>query len=83
MKYLADHGAKLDAHNKRGWSVTDMANGPSLRSSVPMVHPETITYLIKLGAPELTKVEGEAILGSARVRPAAPAAAPKKDEPKK
>ena len=88
VQYLADHGAKLDARNKRGWSITDMANGPALRSSVPMVHPETIAFLVKLGAPELTKVEGEAILGSARGRgrvvpPAAKPPATKKDEPKK
>jgi ankyrin repeat protein len=85
IQYLVDHGAKLDAHNKRGWSVTDMANGPSLRSSVPMVHPETIAYLVKLGAPELTKVDGEAILGSRRGGrgPAPAAATPKKEEPKK
>jgi ankyrin repeat protein len=84
IQYLVDHGAKLDARNKRGWSVTDMANGPALRSSVPMVHPETIAFLEKLGAPELTKVEGEAILGSARGRGRGPApAAPKKDDPPK
>lgn len=82
IKYLFDHGAKLDAHNRRGWSVTDMANGPALRSSVPMTHPETIAYLIKLGAPELTKVEGEAILGSNRKVPVKPATDDKKPESK-
>ena len=83
VQYLADHGAKLDARNKRGWSITDMANGPALRSSVPMIHPETIAFLVKLGAPELTKVEGEAILGSGRGRGRVLPPAAKKDEPKK
>ena len=83
VQYLADHGAKLDARNKRGWSITDMANGPALRTSVPMIHPETIAFLVKLGAPELTKVEGEAILGSGRGRGRVLPPAAKKDEPKK
>ena len=68
IKYLVDKGAKLDVHNQRGWSVTDMANAPALRSSVPVTHPETIAYLIKLGAPELTPIVGEAQLGSNRGR---------------
>jgi len=66
VKFLVDKGAKLDARTKRGWSVTDMANAPSLRSSVPLAHPETIALLRSLGAPELTRVEGETILGSGR-----------------
>jgi ankyrin repeat protein len=68
IKYLVDKGAKLDVRNNRGWSVTDMANAPALRSSVPVTHPETIAYLIKLGAPELTPIVGEAQLGSNRGR---------------
>ena len=63
VEYLVKSGAKLDPHNKRGWSVTDMANGPSLRSSVPLKHPETVALLEKLGAPKLSTVEGEEILG--------------------
>ena len=63
VQYLVDHGAKLDFRTSRGWSVTDMANGPSLRTSVPVSHPETIALLTKLGAPPLLKVEGEEILG--------------------
>ncbi len=66
IQFLADNGARLDARNKKGWSVTDMANGPALRSSVPMTHPETIAYLVKLGAPALTEIQGESILGSNR-----------------
>lgn len=66
IRYLAEHGARLDARNKKGWSVTDMANGPALRSSVPMAHPETVAFLVKLGAPPLTEVQGETILGSNR-----------------
>jgi hypothetical protein len=74
VKFLVDKGAKLDARTKRGWSVTDMANGPSLRSSVPLAHPDTVALLTSLGAPQLTAVVGETILGSGRTaRPAAKA----------
>ena len=66
IQYLAGRGANLDARNKKGWSVTDMANGPALRSSVPMAHPETVAFLVKLGAPPLTEIQGETILGSNR-----------------
>jgi hypothetical protein len=56
-------GARVDFRTTRGWSVTDMANGPSLRTSVPLSHPDTIALLTKIGAPPLLKVEGEEILG--------------------
>jgi ankyrin repeat protein len=66
VKFLVSKGAKIDARNKRGWSVTDMANAPSLRSSVPLAHPETVALLLEMGAPPLTAIEGETILGSGR-----------------
>jgi len=66
VKYLVEQGARLDARTRRGWSVTDMANAPSLRSSVPLAHPDTIALLLKAGAPPLTPIEGETILGSGR-----------------
>lgn len=63
VQYLVDKGARVDARNERGWAVTDMANGPSLRSSVPLAYPETIALLQKLGAPPPVKVDDEEILG--------------------
>jgi ankyrin repeat protein len=63
VEYLASKGAKLDYRTSRGWSVTDMANGPALRTSVPLSHPDTVALLTKLGAPPLLQVEGEEILG--------------------
>jgi ankyrin repeat protein len=71
IKLLVAKGAKLDLRTRRGWSVTDMANGPSLRSSVPVKHPETIALLQSLGAPELTATDNEEILGIIRARPGA------------
>lgn len=63
VEYLIAKGARLDVKTKRGWSVTDMANGPYLRSSFPIPHPETVALLQKLGAPALLKVQDEEILG--------------------
>ncbi len=66
IKLLVAAGARLDTRNQRGWSVTDMANGPSLRSSVPVKHPEAVSLLLKLGAPALTPTDDEEILGIIR-----------------
>lgn len=63
VRLLVGNGAKLDVRTSRGWSVTDMAMGPSLRTSVPMKHPDTAELLVSLGAPPPTAVEGEEILG--------------------
>jgi ankyrin repeat protein len=66
IDFLVAHGADLQARSGNGWVTTDFANGPSLRSSVPLSHPETIALLLKLGAPPLTKVDDEEILGIIR-----------------
>jgi len=64
VQYFVGKGAKLDARNARGWAVTDMANGPSLHSSVPVKYPETIALLEKLGAPApVNYSDDEEILG--------------------
>ncbi|HEX4273785.1 MAG TPA: ankyrin repeat domain-containing protein [Bryobacteraceae bacterium] len=63
IQYLIAKGARLDVKTKRGWSVTDMANGPYLRSSFPLAHPDTVALLQKLGAPAPIKVQDEEILG--------------------
>jgi ankyrin repeat protein len=81
VKLLVEKGAKLDVRTGRGWTVTDMANGPALRTSVPMKHPETVALLEQLGAPPLTAVEGEEILGIIRRRPAAAANKPASETP--
>jgi len=67
IQYLVTKGAKLDVRNERGWSATDMANGPFIRGTqVAVRHPETIAFLKKLGAPDLVDTEDEEVLGSAR-----------------
>lgn len=63
VKYLVEKGANLDKRTERGWSVTDFAMAPNIRSSVGVAHPETVSLLTKLGAPALIKVDDEEILG--------------------
>ncbi len=63
IQYLIAKGALPGVKTKRGWSVTDMANGPALRSSFPLAHPGTVALLQKLGAPAPIKVQDEEILG--------------------
>jgi ankyrin repeat protein len=79
VQLLVEKGAKLDVRTSRGWSVTEMAMGHSLRTSVPMQHPDTVALLVKLGAPQLTAVEGEEILGI--IKGQAPALRAKKPDP--
>lgn len=66
VQYLIERGAKKDLRNEKGWSATDMANGPccfAIGGSLPPPHPETVALLLKLGAPELLKHDGEETLG--------------------
>lgn len=63
VKLLVEHGAKLDARTHRGWSATDMATGPYLRTTGATPHPDTVALLLKLGAPALTPHPHEDILG--------------------
>jgi ankyrin repeat protein len=63
IRYLVSRGARLDLKTNRGWSVTDMANGPYLRSSFPVPHPDTVALLEKFGGPAPIKVQDEEILG--------------------
>jgi ankyrin repeat protein len=63
VRLLVAHGAKLDPRTHRGWSVTDMATGPYLRTTGSTPHPDTVELLLKLGAPPLTPHPDEDILG--------------------
>lgn len=63
VRLLVDKGAKLDPRTHRGWSVTDMATGPYLRTTGSTPHPDTVELLLKLGAPPLTPHPDEDILG--------------------
>ena len=63
VRLLVERGAKLDARTHRGWSATDMATGPYLRTTGATPHPATVALLLKLGAPPLTPHPNEDILG--------------------
>jgi ankyrin repeat protein len=64
VRYLASMGAKLNARNNRGWSVTDMATAPNLRGAGNgMAHHDTVALLTSLGAPPPSKVDDEELLG--------------------
>ena len=63
VRLLIERGAKLDARTHRGWSATDMATGPYLRTTGATPHPNTVALLLKLGAPALTPHPHEDILG--------------------
>jgi ankyrin repeat protein len=65
IRLLVERGAKLDASTHRGWSATDMATGPYLRTTGATPHPDTVALLLKLGAPPLTPHPHEDILGLA------------------
>jgi ankyrin repeat protein len=65
VRLLFARGAKLDARTHRGWSATDMATGPYLRTTGATPHPDTVALLLKLGAPPLTPHPHEDILGLA------------------
>ncbi len=64
VNYLVAKGAKLDVRTFRGWSVTDMATGPYLRTAGGTPHPDTVELLRKLGAPEPTPHPHEDVLGA-------------------
>ena len=54
VTFLVEQGARLDAKTIFGTNVTDMANGFVAYSSLPRVHSETVSLLLKLGAPAVS-----------------------------
>jgi hypothetical protein len=64
ITYLVSKGARLDTRNARGWSATDMANGPFIRGTqVPVKYPESIALLKQMGAPDLLTADDERLGG--------------------
>jgi ankyrin repeat protein len=51
IQLLVDKKAKLDVLSKSGWYVTDMPNGVDVAGGLPTERPETVNFLLKLGAP--------------------------------
>jgi ankyrin repeat protein len=51
VKYLVDHGAKLDAKTKRGFTPLDVAMGKD-QFGLPVPHDSTVALIRSLGGPE-------------------------------
>ncbi|HLK46545.1 MAG TPA: ankyrin repeat domain-containing protein [Bryobacteraceae bacterium] len=52
VQYLADHGARLDAKTKQGFTPLDYAMGKNITAQLPVPHDSTVTLIRKLGGVE-------------------------------
>jgi ankyrin repeat protein len=52
VQYLVDHGAKLNAKTKQGFTPLDIAMGKSVVIQLPVPHDSTVALLRKLGGLE-------------------------------
>jgi uncharacterized protein len=52
VQYLVDHGAKLNAKTKQGFTPLDVAMGKSVVIQLPVPHDSTVALLRKLGGVE-------------------------------
>ena len=54
VKFLVEHGAKLDAKSKPGFTPLDIAMGKDSFGALPVPHDSTVALLRSLGAGEGT-----------------------------
>ena len=52
VQYLVEHGAKLDAKTKQGFTPLDIAMGKSSFGALPVPHESTVALIRKLGGVE-------------------------------
>jgi hypothetical protein len=52
VQFLADHGAKLDAKTKPGFTPLDIALGKNSLGALPVPHDSTVELIRKLGGHE-------------------------------
>ncbi len=52
VQFLVDHGAKLDAKNKQGYTPLDIALGKNSMGALPVPHDSTVALIRKLGGLE-------------------------------
>jgi len=50
VEFLVKHGARMDIVSQKGYTAADMANGIDVVFGLPLVHPETVSLLVKLGS---------------------------------
>jgi len=60
VQFLVEHGAKLDAKTKQGFTPLDVAMGKNSFASLPVPHESTVALIRKLGGPE-GKVEAKEV----------------------
>lgn len=58
VQYLVDHGAKLNAKTKQGFTPLDVAMGKNVLAQLPVPHDSTVALIRKLGGAE-GKAEGK------------------------
>jgi uncharacterized protein len=58
VKFLVEHGAKLDAKSKAGFTPLDIALGKDSFGALPVPHDSTVALLRSLGGAEGTRAEG-------------------------
>ena len=66
VQYLVDHGAKLDAKMKQGFTVLDVAMGKAVFGQLPVPHESTVALVRKLGGVEGTPVAQATSRGAAQ-----------------
>ena len=52
VQFLVDHGAKLDAKTKQGFTPLDVAMGKNSVRQLPVPHDSTVALIRKLGGLE-------------------------------
>ena len=52
VKFLVDHGAKLDTKSKAGFTPLDIAMGKDSFGALPVPHDSTVALIKQLGGPE-------------------------------
>jgi uncharacterized protein len=57
VQFLVDHGAKLDAKTKQGFTPLDVAMGKSVLSQLPVPHDSTVALIRKLGGREAKDIQ--------------------------
>lgn len=81
VKFLVEKGARMDIKSKKGWYVTDMANGVEASNGLPLDHPDTVALLVKLGAPApVAPRAGDAVAAAAKAKEEAAKAAKEKEK---
>jgi ankyrin repeat protein len=59
VKYLVEHGAKLNEPMKSGWTPLDVAMGKSILAQLPVPHESTVALIRSLGGVEGKKPQAQ------------------------